>query len=106
MRRMQRPPKLSTLLATIVAALALAGAGLAQPAAAPLAPTGVAPIAATVPACGRDYYKNAAGHCVQRPASDPSGATANCRDGSYSYSQHASGTCSHHGGVARWIHHP
>ncbi|MGZ4358598.1 MAG: DUF3761 domain-containing protein [Gaiellaceae bacterium] len=33
----------------------------------------------------------------------PPGATARCRDGSYSYSQHRSGTCSHHGGVAEWL---
>jgi Protein of unknown function (DUF3761) len=33
----------------------------------------------------------------------PSGASAQCRDGSYSFSQHHSGTCSHHGGVARWL---
>lgn len=33
----------------------------------------------------------------------PPGATAQCRDGTYSYSQHHSGTCSHHGGVARWL---
>lgn len=37
------------------------------------------------------------------PATTPgNGATALCRDGTYSYSQHASGTCSHHGGVAVW----
>src|SRR5439155_1779842 len=36
-------------------------------------------------------------------ASAPPGATARCRDGTYSYSQHHSGTCSHHGGVARWL---
>src|SRR5947199_2229063 len=36
-------------------------------------------------------------------ASAPPGATAQCRDGSYSYSQHHSGTCSHHGGVAVWL---
>ena len=35
--------------------------------------------------------------------SPPPGATAKCRDGSYSYSQHHSGTCSHHGGVAAWL---
>ena len=35
--------------------------------------------------------------------SAPPGATAKCRDGSYSYSQHHSGTCSHHGGVAVWL---
>jgi hypothetical protein len=33
----------------------------------------------------------------------PPGATAKCRDGSYSFSQHHSGTCSHHGGVAVWL---
>src|SRR5471030_771818 len=36
-------------------------------------------------------------------ASPPPGATALCRDGTYSYSQHHSGTCSHHGGVATWL---
>lgn len=35
--------------------------------------------------------------------SAPSGATALCRDGTYSYSQHRQGTCSHHGGVAEWL---
>ena len=35
--------------------------------------------------------------------SAPPGATAQCNDGTYSYSQHHSGTCSHHGGVAVWI---
>ncbi len=36
-------------------------------------------------------------------AAPPPGATAQCRDGSYSYSQHHSGTCSYHGGVAIWL---
>lgn len=36
----------------------------------------------------------------------PSGATARCKDGTYSYSKHKSGTCSGHGGVARWIDEP
>ena len=40
----------------------------------------------------------------QLPASSiPAGATAECRDGTYSFSQSRSGTCSHHGGVARWL---
>lgn len=33
----------------------------------------------------------------------PIGATAICRDGTYSYST-GRGTCSHHGGVAQWLH--
>jgi hypothetical protein len=42
---------------------------------------------------------------VSTPASatPPPGATARCRDGTYSFSQHRSGTCSHHGGVAQWL---
>ena len=59
--------------------------------------------------CKRGYYKNVSGKCVHRPvrsSSVPVGATAECRDGTYSFSLHASGTCSHHGGVKIWIHHP
>jgi hypothetical protein len=33
-------------------------------------------------------------------AAPPAGATAQCKDGSYSMSKTASGRCSHHGGVA------
>ena len=33
----------------------------------------------------------------------PIGATARCTDGTYSYSQSHSGSCSHHGGVAKWL---
>ena len=37
-----------------------------------------------------------------RSGTVPTGATAQCRDGSYSFSQDHSGTCSRHGGVASW----
>jgi Peptidase A4 family/Protein of unknown function (DUF3761) len=33
----------------------------------------------------------------------PPGATALCRDGTYSFSQHHDGTCSYHGGVESWV---
>jgi hypothetical protein len=33
----------------------------------------------------------------------PAGATALCKDGTYSFSKTHSGTCSHHGGVAQWL---
>lgn len=52
------------------------------------------------------YYKNSSGKEVHRPekaSAVPAGATAQCRDGSYSFSQHRRGTCSHHGGVATWL---
>lgn len=54
-----------------------------------------------------DYYTNAYGARVRRPSfsnsGPPAGATAQCRDGSYSFSQSRRGTCSHHGGVSRWL---
>lgn len=54
-------------------------------------------------ACGADYYRNVDGNCVHRPGSSPAGATALCKDGTYSYSQNHSGTCSGHGGVRTWL---
>jgi hypothetical protein len=51
-------------------------------------------------------YINVDGNCVQSPtnaSSAPAGATAKCRDGTYSFSQHRQGTCSGHGGVAQWL---
>lgn len=53
-------------------------------------------------------YVNRDGIVVHRPAhtvsgAAPPGASAQCRDGSYSFSLHHRGTCSHHGGVARWL---
>jgi len=38
--------------------------------------------------------------------STPAGVTAICNDGTYSYSKHCRGTCSHHGGVREWINRP
>jgi Protein of unknown function (DUF3761) len=50
-------------------------------------------------ACGVFAAMAAAG----RNAVPPPGATALCTDGTYSFSQTRSGTCSHHGGVAQWL---
>ncbi|AEW93481.1 hypothetical protein SCATT_11100 [Streptantibioticus cattleyicolor NRRL 8057 = DSM 46488] len=33
----------------------------------------------------------------------PRGATAKCKDGTFSFSAHFSGTCSHHRGVRYWF---
>ena len=52
------------------------------------------------------YYYNSAGEKVQSPThynSPPEGATALCNDGTYSFSRNRRGTCSHHGGVAKWL---
>lgn len=55
---------------------------------------------------GGDTYTNVDGNQVHVPETapaPPAGATAKCNDGTYSFSQHHSGTCSHHGGVAEWL---
>ncbi len=55
--------------------------------------------------CPNGTYVNSVGNTVCSPyasSSIPAGATAQCRDGSYSFSQSRSGTCSHHGGVSVW----
>jgi Protein of unknown function (DUF3761) len=36
-------------------------------------------------------------------SSDPTGATAQCKDGSYSHSKSHRGACSRHGGVGKWL---
>ncbi|MBU9200164.1 DUF3761 domain-containing protein [Burkholderia multivorans] len=53
------------------------------------------------------HYRNYSGHVVHAPAHArtgdvPEGATGKCGDGTYSFSEHHSGTCSHHHGVAEW----
>jgi hypothetical protein len=51
-------------------------------------------------------YTNSKGETVKRPencSAAPQGATAQCADGTYSFSQSRRGTCSHHGGVAKWL---
>lgn len=66
--------------------------------------TYVAP--APQPSCPNGTYVNSAGNTVCSPyqsSSAPAGATAECRDGTYSFSQSRRGTCSHHGGVAEWL---
>lgn len=66
-----------------------------------------APQPAIAPLSNNNYYTNSNGDRVHSPAYSPSGvptgATAVCRDGTYSFSQHRSGTCSQHGGVAKWL---
>jgi hypothetical protein len=52
------------------------------------------------------YYENRDHHTVHSPSQTYSGkrppdASATCADGSYSFSEHSSGTCSHYGGIAR-----
>jgi hypothetical protein len=34
---------------------------------------------------------------------DSRGATAQCKDGTFSHAANHRGACSHHGGVAKWL---
>jgi hypothetical protein len=55
-------------------------------------------------ACNNIYYVNSSGHLVHSPSCGQKHEkrTAECRDGSVSFSEHHRGACSHHGGVAHW----
>lgn len=64
------------------------------------------PLSTAVPT-GRGYI-NSRGERVPSPTitrdgRPPAGATAQCRDGTYSFSRSRRGTCSHHGGVSLWL---
>ena len=84
--------------APAVAASTAPAAASAAPAAAPAAPAaGTAMTAAKSSTASKSAPTATAGN------TDPTGATAKCKDGTYSKSQHHSGTCSSHGGVAEWL---
>ena len=79
---------------------------------APNAPTGPPAPAAPQPPesdlTSHVHYVNHAGNIVHSPSTTvsgavPAGASAQCRDGTYSFSRNRRGTCSYHGGVARWL---
>ncbi len=60
----------------------------------------------SLPVSNRGTYTNTQGNKVLRPykaPAIPNGASAKCRDGSYSFSQSRRGTCSGHGGVMTWL---
>jgi hypothetical protein len=61
----------------------------------------------TTSTCTNGTYVNSSGNTVCKPeessSGPPAGATAECEDGTFSFSEHRSGTCSGHGGVERWL---
>ncbi|MBP9762339.1 DUF3761 domain-containing protein [Patescibacteria group bacterium] len=68
----------------------------ANPKAVPVKPSPVAP---------RGTYTNVNGNKIRRPyvaPITPAGASAQCRDNTFSFSQNRRGTCSGHGGVMMW----
>jgi hypothetical protein len=54
------------------------------------------------------HYTTKDGRSVHSPSKTkgdvaPAGASAKCRDGTWSFSKSRRGTCSHHGGVGSWV---
>ncbi|MEV6197542.1 DUF3761 domain-containing protein [Streptomyces sp. NPDC051920] len=72
----------------VVAAAVLAGALLA-------------PVATATDAAAASCARHTTGVCKAN-LPHPRGAMAKCKDGTYSYSAHFRGTCSHHRGVKYW----
>jgi hypothetical protein len=82
-------------------------ANAAAPAATPASPAAGAPAstaASAAPAASAAKSSTATKSAPTATSNtDPTGATAKCKDGTYSKSTHRSGTCSSHGGVAEWL---
>jgi len=71
----------------------VAEAAATPPAAAPQSPRATAPTNAGAAKSGEE----------KEAANSPAGATARCKDGTYSHAAHHQGACSHHGGVAEFL---
>lgn len=96
---------LAALLCAAAFSVSAGGQSVASAAAQPSTPTARAQQPHLIES---GSYTNNAGVRVHSPAhtdtgGPPPGASAQCRDGSYSFSMSHRGTCSHHGGVARWL---
>lgn len=100
---------LARLLLSVAATALFATSALAQQAAPQQArPSSYHRTAPGAPLVEDGYYTNRDGIQVHRPAhttngQPPAGASAQCGDGSFSFSLNRRGTCSHHGGVTRWL---
>jgi len=99
----------SAALACALAASLAAAPAMGKPPRAASAAAAAASAAPAAPHLVEDgHYRNIDGAVLHSPAHTdtgamPAGASARCRDGSFSFSAHRRGTCSHHGGVARWL---
>ena len=85
-------------------------AGKSAAAAAPAATESASPAAAPAPSAASKSAPAAAPKATPAAKAaattgntDPTGATAKCKDGTYSKSKHHTGSCSHHGGVAEFL---
>jgi len=78
------------------------GTATTAPASRPAPPTTYAPRTAPTTSVTRAPAPRAPVTGQNTNRGGPNGATAKCRDNTYSFSAHRSGTCSRHGGVAQW----
>jgi hypothetical protein len=79
-------------------------AGKSAAAAAPAATESASPAAAPAPdSAAASKAAPAAKSAATTGNTDPTGATAKCKDGTYSKSKQHKGSCSHHGGVAEFL---
>jgi hypothetical protein len=104
--RSPRPRQLACVVALAATLLCQLLASQTQPNPSPASASAAKPGQAKVNCTSNGTYVNSKGQTVQRPencSGPPPGATAQCRDGTYSFSQSHRGTCSHHGGVAKWL---
>jgi hypothetical protein len=91
------------LVVVVLVALVRSRNGDTEPAPGIWSPTSSRP---TTSQSSSTCYRNVNGECVPQPSASnslPGRATAECRDGTYSYSSHRSGSCADHGGVAVWL---
>jgi pyruvate/2-oxoglutarate dehydrogenase complex dihydrolipoamide acyltransferase (E2) component len=82
---------------------AKSAAPAAPAAAAPAAAESPSPAAAPAPSTAASKAAPAAKAAATTGNTDPTGATAKCKDGTYSKSKQHKGSCSHHGGVAEFL---
>jgi hypothetical protein len=85
-------------LKSVGLAVVLAGIFVPQASAFPEAATDASAVIKAF--CDSGHYRNSAGRCVRRPTRTPDNRPP---AGAYSFSQSRRGTCSHHGGVGRWL---
>ena len=97
-----------SVLAVLWLALCIGSATAKPPAPVPIPASQAASSARQGQLIEPGHYVNSDGQVIHSPAhtvdgSVPAGASARCGDGTYSFSTHRGGTCSHHGGVATWL---
>ena len=107
-RAEKKSEKAAQRAAAAPASMPAAAAPVAKPTPAPVRRTTTAPAASTMPAPpaatrAAATPRAAAPSAAHVSNTDPTGATALCKDGTYSHSASHRGACARHQGVAKWL---